>query len=89
MTTSQIAGVLPAIVFPTATAFQLVRIVRARSAAGVSAVTWTLFGLANVALYFYTARYAEWQSIVGMLLTALLDFTIAAAALVGGRTPSR
>jgi hypothetical protein len=86
MTTSQIAGVLPAVIFPTATAFQLIRIVRARSAAGVSAVTWTLFGLANVALYIYAERYTEWQSIVGILLTAILDFAIAGLALVGFRT---
>lgn len=81
MTITQLAGVLPAIIFPTATAFQFVRIVRQRSAAGVSAVTWSLFGIANVALYVYAERYAEWQSILGLLLTALLDFAIAGMAL--------
>jgi hypothetical protein len=85
MNLSQIAGILPAIVFPAATGFQLLRIFRARSAAGVSAATWILFGLANVALYVYTEHYADWQSIIGMLLTALLDFGVAVMALIGFR----
>lgn len=83
MTLSQIAGILPALVFPAATAVQLIRIVRARSAAGVSATTWILFGLANVAMYLYVERFADWQAIVGMLLTAVLDVVIAALALIG------
>ena len=81
MTTSQIAGVLPALVFPTATALQLWRIVRTRSTAGVSVPAWTLFGVANIGLYVYTERFLEWQAIVGMLLTAALDFGIVAIAL--------
>jgi len=35
MTFAQIAGILPAVVFPAATLVQLVRMVRANSAAGV------------------------------------------------------
>lgn len=89
MTLTQVAGVLPAIVFPAATAFQFVRIIRERSAAGVSAATWGMFGIANVALYIYAERYTEWQSILGLLGTALLDFAIAgmaiAASLHGGK----
>lgn len=82
MTISQVAGILPAVVFPAATAFQLFQIIRTRSAAGVSVATWTLFGLANIAMYVYTQRYAEWQSILGTLLTAVLDFAIVALALL-------
>ncbi len=85
MSISQIAGVLPAIVFPAATAFQLIRMIRHRSAAGVSVATWTLFGFANIAMYVYAERYLEWQSIVGMLLTAVLDFGIAAVAYAEAR----
>lgn len=87
MTLNQIAGILPAIVFPAATLVQLVRMVRARSAAGVSVSTWLLFGFANLAIYFYAERYTEWQAIVGMLLTAVLDFVIVAFALFGFRSP--
>ncbi len=83
MSTAQLVGVLPAVIFPCATAFQLVRIVRERSAAGVSAFAWTLFGIANIALYIYAERYTEWQAILGLLLTAVLDFTIAGLAAVG------
>ncbi len=81
MTFAQIAGILPAIVFPAATIVQLVRMVRARSAAGVSVATWLLFGFANLAIYIYAERYTEWQAIVGMLFTAVIDFVIVALAL--------
>jgi hypothetical protein len=81
MNLNQIAGILPAVVFPTATLLQLLRIWRQRSTAGVNVSTWVLFGLANVAIYFYTERYAEWQAIIGMLLTAVLDFAIVAVVL--------
>lgn len=88
MTFNQIAGVLPAIVFPAATLAQLVRIVRARSIVGVSTPTWLLFGFANLAIYFYAERYTEWQAIVGMLVTAVLDFVIVGIALWGFRPAS-
>lgn len=83
MTINALAGILPAVVFPTATAIQLYRVVRARSVAGLSASSWILFGFANIALYVYAERYTEWQLIFGTLLTALLDFIIAALALLG------
>lgn len=83
MSTAQLVGVLPAVVFPTATALQLIRIVRARSTVGVSVFAWTLFGIANIALYVYAERYTEWQAIVGLLLTAILDFAIAVLGIVG------
>lgn len=88
MTTAQFAGILPAIVFPTATAVQLFRIWRARSVVGISITSWVLFGFANIALYVYAGRYGEWQLILGTLVTAFLDFAIAALALVGFRTPA-
>jgi uncharacterized protein with PQ loop repeat len=81
MTLTQIAGIFPAIIFPVATLVQLIRMVRARSAAGVSVASWLLFGLANLAIYIYAERYAEWQAICGMLLTAVLDFAIVGLAL--------
>lgn len=80
MSFTQIAGILPAVVFPAATLVQLARVVRARSAEGVSVATWLLFGFANLAIYIYAERYAEWQAIVGMLFTAVLDFVIVGLA---------
>jgi uncharacterized protein with PQ loop repeat len=85
MTVTQIAGILPAIVFPAATLAQLVRIVRSRSAANVSVATWLLFGFANLAIYVYAERYTEWQAILGMLVTAALDFAIVVLALAAFR----
>lgn len=93
MSLNQLAGILPAIVFPAATLGQLARMWRQRSAAGVSVPTWALFGVANLAIYFYAERYTEWQAIVGMLLTAVLDFAIVALALAwrqaAGGVPAR
>ncbi len=86
MSLNQLAGIIPAIVFPVATLIQLIRIVTQRSAAGVSATSWILFGVANIAIYFYAERYTEWQAIAGMLLTALLDFVIAGIAIFGFRS---
>jgi uncharacterized protein with PQ loop repeat len=88
MSFTQLAGIIPAIVFPAATLAQLLRMVRQRSAAGVSVSAWALFGVANIAIYVYAERYGEWQAIVGMLLTAVLDFIIVAVALVGFRPQS-
>ena len=92
MSFAQLAGILPAIVFPAATLVQLVRLVRARSAEGVSVATWLLFGFANLAIYIYAERYTEWQAILGMLFTAIIDFIIVAFALLcctGGVSPLR
>jgi hypothetical protein len=86
MTIPQLAGVLPAIVFPAATFGQLLRMVRQRSVTNVCVSTWLLFGVANIAIYIYAEHYGEWQAIVGMLLTAVLDFAIVALALIGFRT---
>ena len=85
MSFTQLAGILPAIVFPVATLAQLVRIVRRRSTAGVSVATWLLFGFANIAIYIYAERYTEWQAIVGMLVTAVLDFVIVSVVLFAYR----
>jgi len=78
-----IAGWLPAIIFPAATLIQLIAILRSNSIEGVSPLTWTLFGIANIAVYIYTEKYLALQTVIGFLGTALLDFIIAAMALRG------
>ena len=83
MTFNQLAGILPAIVFPAATIIQLLRIVRHRSAIGVSVTTWLLFGFANLGMYVYAERYTEWQAILGMLFTAVVDFAIVGLVVSG------
>jgi hypothetical protein len=85
MTVTQIAGILPALIFPAATLAQLFRLMRTRSAADISVITWVLFGVGNLAIYVYAERYTEWQAILGMLGTAVLDFVIAGVALAAIR----
>ena len=76
-----IAGWLPAIIFPAATLIQLIAILRSKRIEGVSPLAWTLFGIANIAVYIYTEKYLALQTIIGFLGTAALDFIIAAMAI--------
>ena len=71
-----VVGIVPSLIFPAATATQLLALVRSRSAAGASAVTWSLFAVANICLSVYTEKYGEWQSIVGLLGSAAADVAI-------------
>ena len=73
----QIAGWIPAIIFPLACLIQLVKIIRYRSVDGISAAAWMAFGLANISLYVYTEKYSSLQTIIGMLGSAAMDFIIA------------
>ena len=82
-TVVQLSGWLPAVIIPMATVIQLSTILRQRSAQGVSALTWAMFGIANVGLYIYTEKYTSVQSIVGLLGSAVLDFAIALLAITG------
>jgi FtsH-binding integral membrane protein len=82
MDLAALAGWIPAVIFPTATSLQLIAMLRARSAKGVSIVAWLLFALANLCLYFYMGRYAEPQAILSGLLTATLNLAIVVAALL-------
>jgi uncharacterized protein with PQ loop repeat len=84
-----VAGWLPALIFPAATLNQLLAIVKSRSSRGVSWFTWTLFGIANISLYIYTEKYPALQTIIGFLGTAVLDFIIAEIALTGQSRQNR
>ena len=77
----ELSGWLPAVIFPAATLIQLITIVRSNSVNGISSLTWTLFGIANIAVYIYTEKYLALQTIIGFLGTAALDFIIATIAL--------
>lgn len=80
-----LAGWVPAIIFPSATSVQLVKIIREKTAKGVSILSWMLFGFANIGLYVYAEKYASLQSLVGFLGTAALDFAIVAWTLLLNR----
>ncbi|MDA3873492.1 MAG: hypothetical protein PF795_05995 [Kiritimatiellae bacterium] len=77
-----LSGWIPAIILPLATLFQLVKIASTRSAKGVSILTWLLFGIANIGLYIFTEKYTHIQSIMGQLLTSILNFVIVGWILV-------
>jgi uncharacterized protein with PQ loop repeat len=81
---TNVAGWMPAIILPLATITQLSKIIRERSAKGVSLVTWIMFGVANVGLYVFTEKYWALQSLIGLLGTAILDFTIVGFVLFYG-----
>ena len=78
------AAWLPAVILPTATFDQLWTILRADSAAGVSALTWTLFLLANVGALCLgrpDGRLGALQMALAFGLTALLDLAIVVRVL--------
>ena len=79
---TNLAGWIPAIILPSATLLQLVKIARLKSAEGVSIMAWLLFGVANVGLYIFTEKYFALQSLIGLLGTATLDFIIVAMILL-------
>ncbi len=74
-------GVVPTVIFPVATVQQLAALVQAGRSDGASALTWTLFGIANICLYVYVEKYREPQALFGLLGTAVLDFAIVALIL--------
>lgn len=77
-----VAGWIPAVVFPLATAMQLAAILRRKNADGVSLTSWSLFAVANLCMYFYVGKHAELQAILSGLGTATLNIAIVIATLV-------
>lgn len=84
----QIAGAIPAIIFPAGSMIQLYAIVSRRSADGVSALTWFFAGFANICLYVYTQKYDEWESIIAFLFSSVINFTIFGMAIYYRRKAS-
>lgn len=78
---TEAAGWLPAVILPVSTLLQLVKLVRARSAAGTSALAWALFGVANLGAWVFTGRLAAPQSLLAFLLPGILDVVIVALCL--------
>ena len=80
-----LAGWLPAVILPTATAEQLRALIAADSAAGTSALTWGLFLLANLgAMVLGTAEtpLARLQMALAFGVTAALDLLFVAFILL-------
>ena len=76
MTLPQIAGYIPALVFPIGTLLQLIQLQRAKSAQGFSLTAWIAFACGNLCLYIYTGKYSEFQAISGLLLTFMFQLGI-------------
>lgn len=76
-----IAGWLPAIIFPTATLFQLIPVVQGR-VDGVSTVSWAMFGLANLGAYIFSTQKLTIQIMLAFLLSSIMDFIIVARCLL-------
>ncbi|MDO7085594.1 hypothetical protein WNY51_04215 [Pseudocolwellia sp. AS88] len=72
----EVFGYIPAIVFPTATIIQLIHLIKSKTSEGVSPFTWGAFAIGNVSLYIYTEKYSQLQSIIGLLLTSILQIII-------------
>lgn len=86
-----LTGALPAFILPTASLFQLIHLVKEKRSEGVNVISWVLFAVANVCLYIFTEKYTAWQSILGLLGTALINLSVAVMALIYQRkenTPS-
>ncbi|MGB4100751.1 MAG: hypothetical protein WBK91_02425 [Alphaproteobacteria bacterium] len=87
--TQDILGYIPAIIFPLATLLQLLKILRDKDVGGVSAVSWFLFGVANLALYGYVGKYDELQAVSSMLVTGALNLVIALMVIITRAAPQR
>lgn len=81
-----LAGWLPAVILPLASATQLHKILRTRNVAGVSAVTWILFSVANIGAYVFTEKYLSLQAVLAFLLTAILNLVTGVLAWRWGRS---
>ncbi len=73
MSLIELAGYVPALIFPIATLMQLVHLLRTKKSDGVPALTWAAFAIGNICLYIYAEKYWELQSIIGQLGTAALQ----------------
>jgi len=81
MSLLQLAGIIPAIIFPAASLSQLVAIARRRSADGVSVATWVLVAIANISLFIYTEKYMDVVNIIALLGAAVLNICVASLAV--------
>jgi uncharacterized protein with PQ loop repeat len=81
MSLLQLAGIIPAIIFPAASLSQLVAIARRRSADGVSVATWVLVAIANISLFIYTEKYMDVVNIIALLGAAILNICVASLAV--------
>ena len=71
-----LVGWVPAVVFPTASVLQLLALARRGRSDGVSALTWSLFALANFCLYLTVGEWLRPQVIITTVGTGLLQVVV-------------
>ena len=74
-------GWVPTIIFPAATVVKLFAIARSGRADGATALTWSLFAVANVCLYLTIGDWMRPQVVISTLGTAVLQVVVVALAL--------
>ena len=72
-------GWVPTIIFPAATVVKLFAIARSGRADGATALTWSLFAVANVCLYLTIGDWTRPQVVISTLGTAVLQVVVALA----------
>jgi len=84
MTAADIAGWVPAVVLPTATAAALAAAIRAArqgDTTGVSVLSWVLFAAANLGGWVYTEKLLAPQALIAYAVTTVLDVVIIVVVL--------
>jgi fatty acid desaturase len=74
-------GWVPTVIFPAATVVKLFAIARRGRADGATALTWSLFAVANVCLYLTIGEWTRPQVVISTLGTAVLQVVVVALAL--------
>lgn len=80
----ELAGMLPAIIFPVATGRGVFWALRTKHPEEVDKLLWLAFGVANFALWFYTGVVSV-QTIIALGATGLADFAIVGIAFARRR----
>ena len=77
----EIAGWVPAVVFPTASLLQLLRLLKIEDTEALSVSTWLMMALANICMFIFMEKYWAPQAILANLLNAAIQIVIVAIAL--------
>ncbi|MEI6475710.1 MAG: hypothetical protein WCO75_09985 [Planctomycetota bacterium] len=74
-------GWVPTIIFPAATIVKLISLARRGRSDGTTALTWSLFAIANVCLYLTIGDWTRPQVVISTVGTAVLQVVVVVLAL--------
>ena len=80
---------MPAVVFPAASALQLLSLARRGRSDGASATTWSMFALANVCLYLTVGDWFRPQVVITTLGSAFLQVVVVVMILRLRKSPDK